>query len=53
MMAFKSCNLVMAVFAISLINALAFSSLGQRVSSRVSLSMKSYLGAGPIFIAGR
>lgn len=52
MMILKSCTVVLAFFVLSLVNTVAFSSLGHRLSNRVSLSMKAYLGAGPIFVAG-
>ena len=53
MMILKSCTVVLAFFVLSLVNTVAFSSLGHRLSNRVSLSMKAYLGAGPIFVAGK
>ena len=54
MMALKSCAVVIALFIISLMHSVAFSSFGgQRVPRRALLSMKAYLGAGPIFVAGK
>lgn len=52
MMLFQTCAFILAVSILSIANTLAFTSFGQRISNRVSLTMKSYLGAGPIFVAG-
>lgn len=52
MQVIKSTVFVLMVLVITIANTLAFGSFGSRVITSRSLLMKSYLGDGPVFVAG-